>query len=126
MKQFLILFTILFTIIGNPQKDKIYRIEGENKDAVGYSYFVNVLKLKDDKHYTLIEQEYVSKKFARKNIPSRFIQTYGVWGIENDTLKLIDDSSKETILFVVVDNNNLDRLFNDEVQSNYYWKRVKD
>lgn len=106
------------------QRDNIYRIEGDTKDAVGYSYFVNVLMLGDKNHYTLIEQEYNSKKFARKNIPSKFSKTHGKYIIEKDTLKLVDSNGVE-VLFFIVDDKHIDRLFNNKDRTNFYWMKVQ-
>ena len=107
------------------KKDTVYRIEGDTKDAVDYSYFVNVLMLDENNHYTLIEQEYISKRFAKQNIPSKFIKTQGRYNIENDTLKLVDDNGIET-LFAIVNDKRIDRLFNNQDKTNFYWKKIRN
>jgi len=124
MKKILILMLFVTSIVYSQKKDSIYRIEGNTKDAVGYSYFVNVLILSEDNFYTLIEQEYVSKKFAKQNIPSKFIKTQGTYTVTNGKIKL-DDNGKETI-FVIVDDKRIDKLFNNQDRTNFYWKKVRN
>ena len=106
-------------------KDIIYRIASESNDAVGYSYNINVLTLMEKNEYNLIQQKYVSKKFAKKNIPSRFSKTFGILNIKNDTLKLIDNETKREMLFVIK-KDYLIYLFNNIEPTNYHWKKVEN
>lgn len=121
------IFLLCFFCIGatyGQKKDMIYRIAEDFKDAAGYSYNINVLKLHENKLYSLIEQEYHSKKLAKKNVPSRFLKTEGTWEISNDTLKLIDNKNKTEMLFIKK-NNSLIYLFDNVDKSASRWIEVK-
>lgn len=122
-KILLVSFFYIGTLYGQ-QKDVIYRIAGDFKDAAGYSYNVNVLLLDENKTYSLIEQKYYSKRLARKNVPSRFLKTKGSWDIKNDTLKLIDNENKTEMLFIRR-KNYLIYLFDDVDESSFHWTQVK-
>jgi len=122
-KSFLLIILPVVLFFADP-RDLIYRIAFDSYDSVGYSYNINILILKENKEYNLIEQKYISKKFARKNIPSRFLKTYGIWKIENDTLKLINYETKQEMLFIKK-NSDLFYLFNKEEITNSHWVKIK-
>ncbi|RUT67754.1 hypothetical protein D0817_24640 [Flavobacterium cupreum] len=101
MKKIILLSVFLYINNSYGQnKDEIFRLAGDFKDAAGYSYNVNVLILHQDKIYSFIEQEYYSKRLAKKNVPSRYLKTKGNWKMRNDTLKLIDSETKREKLFI--------------------------
>jgi len=124
MKKLLLLSFFYISTSYGQKKDVIYRIAEDFKDAAGYSYNVNVLKLHENKMYSFIEQEYHSKKLAKKNVPSKFLKTEGSWNISNDTLKLIDNENKTEMLFIKK-KNFLIYLFDNVDKSTSHWIEVK-
>ncbi|WP_296150249.1 hypothetical protein, partial [uncultured Flavobacterium sp.] len=86
---------------------------------------VNVLKLHENKMYSFIEQEYHSKKLAKKNVPSKFLKTEGSWNISNDTLKLIDNKNKTEMLFIKK-KNFLIYFFDNEELSKSKWRKINN
>lgn len=124
MKKIILLCLFYVETFYGQKKDIIYRIAGDFKDAAGYSYNVNVLKLHEDNTYSFIEQEYYSKSLAKKNIPSRFLKTKGNWNISNDTLKLINNENK-TEKFFIRKKSFLIYLFDNVDRSTFYWTEVK-
>jgi hypothetical protein len=119
----LLLFFSLYIVHGQ-KKDRIFRIESESKDDIGYSYRINILTLASNKTYDLVEQKFVSKKFARKNIISSYLQNKGVWNISNDTLKLIEDENKREIFFIIK-KNYLIYLFDNIDKSSFRWNEFR-
>lgn len=71
----------------------------------------------------MIKQKFISKKFAKKNIPFKFLKTDGVWKVKNDTLKLVDNENKKEILFVIK-KDYLIYLFNNQQIDNFHWIKV--
>jgi hypothetical protein len=123
MKTILLLLLIPSCTVYSQGKERIFRIESESNNTVGYSYNVNVLSLSANKEYSLIEQKYLSKKFSKKNIPFNFSKTYGVYNIKNDTLRLFENETKKELLFVMK-KKYLIYLFNNEEATKFRWTKI--
>jgi len=118
---------VLFSAISSlyaQKKDIVYRIAFDSNPVVGYSYNVNLLMLDEDHHYVFIEQKYISKKMARKNIPFITLKEKGNWSINKDTLKIVNEENKMESRFIIVDDKRIVFVFNNEDKSGYYWKKI--
>lgn len=118
---------VLFSAINSlyaQRKDIVYRIAFDSYPAIGYSYNVNLLILDEDNHYVFIEQKYISKKMARKNIPFITLKEKGNWSINKDTLKIVNDENKMESRFIIEDDKRIFFLFNNEEKSTYHWKKI--
>jgi hypothetical protein len=84
------------------------------------------LYLKEDNSYRLLEQQYNSRKMARKNILRRSNDEYGVWKMVGDTLELYDDKNRPTAKFIIINDKKIAFLFHDNERSDSYWTKVKN
>ncbi|PIF31603.1 hypothetical protein CLU81_2105 [Flavobacterium sp. 9] len=119
------LFLIVNTVYAQ-KRDVIYRITADSYPTIGYAYVVSVLYLKEDNSYRLLEQQYNSRKMARKNILRRSNDEYGVWKMIGDTLELYDDKNRPPAKFIIIDDKKIAFLFDDNERSDSYWIKVKN
>lgn len=119
------LFLIVNTVYAQ-KRDVIYRITGDSYPTIGYAYVVSVLYLKEDNSYRLLEQQYNSRKMARKNILRRSNDEYGVWKMVGDTLELYDDKNRPPAKFIIIDDKKIAFLFDGNERSDSYWIKVKN
>jgi len=124
-KIMLCLFLIVNTVYAQ-KRDVIYRITADSYPTIGYAYVVSVLYLKEGNSYRLLEQQYNSRKMARKNILRRSNDEYGVWKMIGDTLELYDDKNRPPAKFIIIDDKKIAFLFDDNERSDSYWRKVKN
>ena len=122
MNKILFFLLLLVSIAYGQKRDEIFRETVANYGTTGYSYQVSVLKLHENQEYTLLLQKYISKRFARKNIPYQFLEEKGTWTVNADTLKLVDTDSRRELMFIKK-KNHLMYLFHDVYKSGY-WNKV--
>ncbi len=115
---------ISFNSIYGQQKDDIFRISGSTKNTNGYLYNVDILILKKDHTYELLKQEYLSKKFVKKNIPFSAYKEKGNWFRSQDTLKLIDGKSQKERWFLYLNRKRLIKLINKKEKSQKAWNKI--
>jgi hypothetical protein len=126
MNKFLIsiLFLLNFVIYAQ-KKDVVYRIAYDSYPAVGYSYEVGVLYLRDDNSYRRLLQKYNSRKMARKNVLRSSVDEYGKWKMSGDTLFLYDNNNSPMKFFKISDKR-ITFIFDGIDRSRYYWRKVKN
>lgn len=114
------------SIIYGQKRDIIYRITADSYPTIGYAYVVSVLYLKEDNSYRFLEQQYNSRKMARKNVLRKSNDEYGIWKIVGDTLELYDNNAKPASKFIIIDDKKITFLFHDIERSNSYWTKIKN
>lgn len=114
------------SIIYAQKRDVIYRISTDYYPTIGYSYVVSILYLRDDNTYRLLEQQYNSRKMARKNVLRKSNDEYGMWKISADTLKLYDNENRPPAKFIMIDDKKMTFLFHDIERSKSCWRKVKN
>lgn len=126
MKKIMLCLFLIVNAVYAQKRDVIYRITADSYPTIGYAYVVSVLYLKEDNSYRLLEQQYNSRKMARKNILRRSNDEYGVWKMIGDTLELYDDKNRPPAKFIIIDDKKIAFLFDDNERSDSYWRKVKN
>lgn len=126
MKKIILFLFLPVSIIYAQKRDLIYRIATDYYPTGGYTYVVSVLYLREDNSYRLLEQQYNSRKMARKNVLRRSNDEYGIWKMAGDTLELYDSKNRQTLKFIMIDDKKITFLFHDIERSNSYWKKIKN
>ncbi len=124
MNKSLVLIFFLINSAFAQKRDVIYRISYDSYPAVGYSYGVSILYLRDDYSYRLSDQKYNSRKMARKNVLRSSVDEYGKWKMSGDTL-LLYDNNRQRMKFIKVNNKKIAFLIDDVERVDHCWKKVK-
>lgn len=124
MYKTLILILFLINSASAQKRDVVYRIAYDSYPAIGYSYDVSVLYLRDDNTYKCLFQKYNSRRMARKNILRSSTDEYGKWKMYGDTL-LLYDNERHPMKFFKIDDKRIAYIFDNVDRSKYYWKKVK-
>ncbi|MFD2940877.1 hypothetical protein [Flavobacterium notoginsengisoli] len=123
MNKTLVVVFFLVNSVFAQKRDVIYRISYDSYPAIGYSYGVSVLYLRDDYSYRLSDQKYNSRKMARKNVIRSVEDQYGKWKMLEDTLMLYDN--RQQMKFIKVNNKKIAFLIDDIERADHCWKKVK-
>lgn len=126
MKKIILFLFLPISIMYAQKKDIVYRISYDSYPTIGYFYGVSVLYLRDDYSYRLLEQQYNSRKMARKNVLRKSNDEYGKWKMSGDTLLLNDNENRQPMKFIKVNNKRIAFLIDDIEKSDHYWKKIKN
>lgn len=126
MNKALILVFFLVNSVFAQKKDVVYRIAYDSYPTVGYFFGVSVLYLRDDYSYRLLDQEYNSRKMARKNILRSSKDENGKWKMLGDTLLLYDNKNRQEMKFIKVNNKRIVFIIDNIERSRYCWRRIKN
>lgn len=126
MNKFLIfiLFLLNFVIYAQ-KKDVVYRIAFDSYPAIGYSYDISILYLRDDNTYKCLFQKYGSRKMAKKNVLWYSTDESGKWKMSGDTI-ILYDNNRYPMKYFKVNDRKIAFIIDDIERARYYWKKVKN
>lgn len=118
------MFLVNFGIYAQ-KRDVIYRIAFDSYPAIGYSYDISVLYLRDDNTYKCLFQKYRSRKMARKNVLWYSTNESGKWKMSGDTI-ILYDNNQYPMKFFKISDKRITFIFDGIDRSRYYWRKVKN